>query len=56
VFSCCREVWPEREEFGSADISPEDEFMALREICFANIPSKSCLFTPLTPTVNFTDS
>ena len=37
---CCREVWPEREEFGSQDISPEDEFMALREVFFADIPSE----------------
>ncbi|KAK2177430.1 hypothetical protein NP493_598g01011 [Ridgeia piscesae] len=41
LFRAAREVWPEREEFGSADISPEDEFMALREICFANIPNSS---------------
>jgi len=34
-----REVWPERNEFGSADISPEDEFMALREIFMTALPS-----------------
>ncbi|KAI0224465.1 hypothetical protein LSAT2_024533 [Lamellibrachia satsuma] len=38
LLRAAREVWPEREEFGSADISPEEEFMALREICYANIP------------------
>ena len=36
----CREVWPERNEFGTADISPEDEFMALREIFMTSLPSK----------------
>ena len=33
----CREVWPDREEFGRPDISTEDEFMALREIFYADI-------------------
>ncbi|XP_066299874.1 protein timeless homolog isoform X1 [Branchiostoma lanceolatum] len=32
-----REVWPDG-AFGSADISQEDEFMALREICFTALP------------------
>ena len=36
----CREVWPERNEFGTPDISPEDEFMALREIFMTHLPSK----------------
>lgn len=27
LMRAAREVWPENEEFGSADISPEDEFM-----------------------------
>ena len=36
----CREVWPERNEFGTADISPEEEFMAMREIFMADLPSK----------------
>lgn len=35
-----REVWPDRGEFGTTDISPEEEFMALREIFFANISCK----------------
>ncbi|XP_063423277.1 protein timeless homolog isoform X3 [Mytilus trossulus] len=33
-----REIWPERDDFGSEDISPEEEFMALREIFMANLP------------------
>ena len=32
-----REVWPDGEVFGAADIEPEDEFMALREIHFTNL-------------------
>ena len=31
-------MWPEREEFGRQDIEPEQEFMALREVFFANLP------------------
>ena len=40
LYFCYREVWPERNEFGTPDISPEDEFMALREIFMTNLPSK----------------
>lgn len=36
-----REVWPEGEVFGAADIEPEEEFMALREIHFTNLNGKS---------------
>ena len=43
IFLCYREVWPERNEFGTADISPEDEFMALREIFMTSLPSKFSL-------------
>ncbi|XP_060554622.1 protein timeless homolog [Ruditapes philippinarum] len=38
IFRAAREVWPDRNEFGSADIAPEDEFMALREIFMTNLP------------------
>ena len=38
--SICREVWPEGDIFGANDISPEDEFMALREIHFTNLNGK----------------
>ena len=37
----CREVWPEGDAFGAADIAPEDEFLALREIHFAELPGGS---------------
>jgi hypothetical protein len=37
-FGCFREVWPENDAFGAADADAEDEFMALREILFADIP------------------
>ena len=43
----CREVWPERNEFGTADISPEDEFMALREIFMTSLPSKFIFIPPV---------
>ncbi len=32
-----RDVWPEGEVFGAEDAEPEDEFMALREILFAEV-------------------
>ena len=32
-----REVWPDGDVFGAADIAPEDEFMALREIHFTDL-------------------
>ncbi|XP_060068073.1 protein timeless homolog [Ylistrum balloti] len=38
LLRAAREIWPERNEFGSADISPEEEFMALREIFMATLP------------------
>ncbi|XP_064594960.1 protein timeless homolog [Liolophura sinensis] len=40
LFRSAREVWPDRGEFGTTNISPEEEFMALREIFFANISSE----------------
>ena len=38
IFLLFREVWPENDAFGAADADAEDEFMALREILFADIP------------------
>nr|AUI80375.1 timeless 2 [Euphausia superba] len=32
-----REVWPEGDIFGAGGLSPEDEFMALREVFMANL-------------------
>ncbi|XP_022107896.1 protein timeless homolog [Acanthaster planci] len=37
LLRAAREVWPENDIFGAADIGPEDEFMALREIHFTNL-------------------
>ncbi|XP_014609708.1 PREDICTED: protein timeless homolog isoform X1 [Polistes canadensis] len=37
LFRACREVWPENDSFGRADIPPEEEFLALREIFFADL-------------------
>ena len=33
-----REIWPEDDAFGAQDAEPEDEFMMMREILFADIP------------------
>ncbi|XP_064643894.1 protein timeless homolog [Lineus longissimus] len=38
LLRAAREVWPEQDVFGSEDISPEDEFVALREIFMTYIP------------------
>ena len=38
MFCHCREVWPEREEFGTANMAEEDEFMAMREIFLTTLP------------------
>jgi hypothetical protein len=32
-----REVWPEGDSFGAPDAEPEEDFMALREILFADL-------------------
>jgi hypothetical protein len=45
VASFLREVWPENDAFGAPDADAEDEFMALREILFANIPRPQYLKT-----------
>lgn len=37
LFRAAREVWPEKNEFGAADIAAEEEFMALREIFLAEL-------------------
>lgn len=37
LVSLRREVWPENDSFGSADITTEEEFLALREIFFADL-------------------
>ncbi|XP_072020658.1 protein timeless homolog [Amphiura filiformis] len=37
LLRAAREVWPDGDIFGASDVSPEDEFMALREIHFTNL-------------------
>lgn len=37
----CREVWPENNCFGSNNMAPEEEFLALRDIFFADLGGKS---------------
>lgn len=34
-----REVWPEGDVFGSADVEPEEELELLKQILKANLPS-----------------
>ena len=40
----CREVWSDSDQFGASDMSPEEEFMAMREIFFANLPRELMQF------------
>lgn len=35
-----REVWPEGDVFGSADVEPEEELELLKQILHANLPSR----------------
>ncbi|XP_067687307.1 protein timeless homolog [Haliotis asinina] len=49
IFRAAREVWPERDEFGTQNMSPEDEFMALREIFMAPLPKPDRPNTQLIP-------
>ncbi|KAG7212904.1 hypothetical protein KM043_002254 [Ampulex compressa] len=37
LLRAARDVWPENDCFGRADIPPEEEFLALREIFFADL-------------------
>ncbi|KOX75011.1 Protein timeless like protein [Melipona quadrifasciata] len=37
LIRAAREVWPENDSFGSANITAEEEFLALREIFFADL-------------------
>ena len=36
-----REVWPEGDVFGAADIQPEEELLILRELFYADLPGES---------------
>lgn len=33
----CRDVWPENDSFGKPNITSEEEFLALREVFFADL-------------------
>ncbi|XP_064471773.1 protein timeless homolog isoform X2 [Ornithodoros turicata] len=37
ILRSARQLWPEKQAFGSDDISPDDEFMMLREMFFAKL-------------------
>lgn len=39
-FVTLREVWPEGDVFGSADVEPEEELELLKQILHANLPSE----------------
>lgn len=36
-----REVWPEGDVFGSADVEPDEELELLKQILHANLPRQS---------------
>jgi hypothetical protein len=38
LLRAARDVWPENDTFGEANADPEEEFMALREILFYELP------------------
>ncbi|XP_023688185.2 protein timeless homolog isoform X1 [Paramormyrops kingsleyae] len=38
LLRAAREVWPEGDVFGSADVEPEEEMQLLNQILFANLP------------------
>lgn len=40
LLRAAREVWPERDEFGSENMSFDEELIALREIFMASLPGK----------------
>lgn len=40
LFSILSEVWPEGDVFGSAEVEPEEELDLLKQILFAELPSK----------------
>ena len=42
-FNFLRNVWPENDSFGRTDMPPEEEFLALREIFFADLGGKYIL-------------
>uniref|UniRef100_A0A6Q2YDH2 Timeless circadian clock n=1 Tax=Esox lucius TaxID=8010 RepID=A0A6Q2YDH2_ESOLU len=41
LLRAAREVWPEGDVFGSADVEPEEELELLKQILFANLPRPS---------------
>uniref|UniRef100_A0A6Q2XRM6 Timeless circadian clock n=1 Tax=Esox lucius TaxID=8010 RepID=A0A6Q2XRM6_ESOLU len=41
LLRAAREVWPEGDVFGSADVEPEEELELLKQILFANLPRES---------------
>ncbi|XP_019942307.2 protein timeless homolog isoform X2 [Paralichthys olivaceus] len=41
LLRAAREVWPEGDVFGSADVEPEEELELLKQILHANLPSSS---------------
>ncbi|XP_029007427.1 protein timeless homolog [Betta splendens] len=51
LLRAAREVWPEGDVFGSADVEPEEELELLKQILHANLPSS----TPLEPVVEEDD-
>lgn len=40
LLRACRDVWPEGEVFGALEVGPEEELLLLRELFYADLPSK----------------
>uniref|UniRef100_A0A6Q2X203 Timeless circadian clock n=1 Tax=Esox lucius TaxID=8010 RepID=A0A6Q2X203_ESOLU len=47
LLRAAREVWPEGDVFGSADVEPEEELELLKQILFANLPRDEALHCPM---------
>lgn len=49
LLRAAREVWPENDSFGSPNMAPEEEFLALRDIFFADLGENQITVEPEVP-------
>ncbi|XP_066149968.1 protein timeless homolog isoform X2 [Euwallacea fornicatus] len=47
LLRAAREVWPENDSFGSSNMAPEEEFLALRDVFFADLGENLKTLEPL---------